>query len=205
MNSEEFLIGELAEKAGVSVRTIRYYVSEGLLPSPQTRGRYTVYDEEYLERIRLIKRLKDAFLPIKEIRGMLDTKTPQEIEEFLKIYEENRPAVSDALSYIAALKGISKPNQIFEKRMSSMEAPEPPPADSTPRFSPSIDEPKKKAETQRSGLQESPYAEQFYRFIIQPGVELHVSHKNYTLNPGLIRKMIEMCKNLLDARNKRKA
>lgn len=66
MNSEEFLIGELAEKAGVSVRTIRYYVSEGLLPSPEIRGRYTVYDEDYLNRIRLIKRLKDAFLPIKK-------------------------------------------------------------------------------------------------------------------------------------------
>ena len=38
MTAEEYLIGELAKKADVSVRTIRYYISEGLLPSPQSRG-----------------------------------------------------------------------------------------------------------------------------------------------------------------------
>ena len=59
MMNEQILIGELAKKAGVSVRTIRYYVMEGLLPSPEVRGRYTVYDEEYLNRIILIRYLKD--------------------------------------------------------------------------------------------------------------------------------------------------
>jgi len=39
MADDPLLINDLAKKAGVSVRTIRYYVKEGLLPAPQFRGR----------------------------------------------------------------------------------------------------------------------------------------------------------------------
>ncbi|HZW02420.1 MAG TPA: MerR family transcriptional regulator, partial [Anaerolineaceae bacterium] len=62
MNSSDYLIHELADLAGVSIRTIRYYINEGLLPAPDARGRYSTYREEYLDRLRLIRKLKDAFL-----------------------------------------------------------------------------------------------------------------------------------------------
>lgn len=67
----EYFIHELAKRANVSVRTIRFYINEGLLPAPQTRGRYTVYTHEYLDRLELIRRLKESFLPLKEIRATL--------------------------------------------------------------------------------------------------------------------------------------
>jgi DNA-binding transcriptional MerR regulator len=70
-NEPEYTINELAKKANVSVRTIRFYINEGLLPGPQTRGRYTVYTDEYLDRLELIRRLKESFLPLKEIRATL--------------------------------------------------------------------------------------------------------------------------------------
>lgn len=67
----QLLVHELAERAGVSVRTIRYYIAEGLLPAPTTRGRYAYYSEEYLDLIELIRRLKDAYLPLREIRSLV--------------------------------------------------------------------------------------------------------------------------------------
>jgi len=67
----QLLVHELAERAGVSVRTIRYYITEGLLPAPTTRGRYAYYSEEYLDLIELIRRLKDAYLPLREIRSLV--------------------------------------------------------------------------------------------------------------------------------------
>lgn len=109
MNSDNYLIGELAQKAGVSVRTIRYYISEGLLPSPEVRGRYTNYDEDYLRRIRLIRRLKDAYLPIKEIRRKLETESEEEIEAFLRLYEGQHTSREGALEYIANLRAESAP------------------------------------------------------------------------------------------------
>ena len=42
-----------------------------LLPAPSTRGRYTVYSDDYLERSELIRLLKDRFLPLKQIRSRL--------------------------------------------------------------------------------------------------------------------------------------
>jgi len=68
---DQLLIHELAERAGVSVRTIRYYIAEGLLPAPTTRGRYAYYSQEYLDLIELIRRLKEAYLPLREIRALV--------------------------------------------------------------------------------------------------------------------------------------
>lgn len=64
-------IGELAARGRVTVRTIRYYIEEGLLPQPRLRGKYGDFDESYLQRIRLIQQLKEERLPIPEIRRRL--------------------------------------------------------------------------------------------------------------------------------------
>jgi len=68
MVDSDYQINELAKRAGVSVRTIRFYIDEGLLPAPTNRGRYSTYTDEYLDRLELIRMLKDRFLPLKEIR-----------------------------------------------------------------------------------------------------------------------------------------
>jgi DNA-binding transcriptional MerR regulator len=65
-------VAELAEAAGVSIRTIRYYITEGLLPPPEERGPSASYSTGHLDRLRLIGRLKDAYLPLREIRRRLD-------------------------------------------------------------------------------------------------------------------------------------
>lgn len=67
-NQPTYSIGELAEAAGVTPRTIRYYAAEGLLPPPDTQGKYARYSQDHLERLRLIARLKEAYLPLHEIR-----------------------------------------------------------------------------------------------------------------------------------------
>jgi DNA-binding transcriptional MerR regulator len=82
-NKVEFAIHELAKRADVSVRTIRYYIDEGLLPAPDTRGRYSVYTEEYLDRLELIRRLKDSFLPLKEIRATIISLSWEEVKTSL--------------------------------------------------------------------------------------------------------------------------
>lgn len=91
MDKESYLINQLAERAGVTVRTIRYYVNEGLLPSPQTKGRYSAYDEEYLYRIKLIKFYKEAYLPLSRIRELLDDMSPEEIKAAVEKFEKEPP------------------------------------------------------------------------------------------------------------------
>jgi DNA-binding transcriptional MerR regulator len=91
MDKESYLINQLAERAGVTVRTIRYYVNEGLLPPPQTKGRYSAYDEDYLYRIKLIKFYKESYLPLSRIRELLDEMSPEEIKAAVEKYEKEPP------------------------------------------------------------------------------------------------------------------
>ncbi|HEY8077237.1 MAG TPA: MerR family transcriptional regulator [Labilithrix sp.] len=75
-----YKLDELAHAAGTSVRTIRYYVQRGLLPAPQFRGKDTSYAHEHLMRLRAIKRLQDAYLPLDAIAAELARRSPEEIE-----------------------------------------------------------------------------------------------------------------------------
>jgi DNA-binding transcriptional MerR regulator len=81
---DQLLIHELAERAGVSVRTIRYYIAEGLLPAPTTRGRYAYYSQEYLDLIELIRRLKEAYLPLREIRALVLNLPAEKVKQVLE-------------------------------------------------------------------------------------------------------------------------
>lgn len=51
---QEYRVAELAEAAGVAVRTVRYYQDRGLLDPPRREGRHAVYNQAHLERLRLI-------------------------------------------------------------------------------------------------------------------------------------------------------
>lgn len=72
----EYTIGELAQRAGVTPRTIRYYTAEGLLPQPDTRDRYARYGAGHLQRLRQIAELKAHYLPLNVIRERLGAPPP---------------------------------------------------------------------------------------------------------------------------------
>ena len=71
---ERFSIDELADLAGVSRRTVRYYVQEGLLPPPLGVGRGRHYDRAHLDRLLEVKAQEEAGLSLDEIRAR---RTPQ--------------------------------------------------------------------------------------------------------------------------------
>ncbi len=62
---------ELAERAGVSVDTIRYYQGRGLLPAPARRGRIAHYGSEHLERLERIRGLQGQGLSLAAIGRLL--------------------------------------------------------------------------------------------------------------------------------------
>lgn len=76
----EWKLTELAGEAGVSPRTVRYYVQRGLLPAPPFKGPDTVYGEEHLVRLKAIRALQARFLPLDAIQVELARLSPQELE-----------------------------------------------------------------------------------------------------------------------------
>ncbi len=67
-------MSQLAEASGVSSGTIKHYLREGLLPEPvRTSRNMAYYPPDFVERIRLIKRLQEErFMPLRMIKRVLD-------------------------------------------------------------------------------------------------------------------------------------
>lgn len=77
MNRELLTIRQLADRAGVTQRTIRYYTDEGLIDAPVDKVRTARYTERHLLQLLAAARLKSGYLPLRVIRarmaGMSDT------------------------------------------------------------------------------------------------------------------------------------
>ncbi|MFI7084610.1 MerR family transcriptional regulator [Streptomyces anulatus] len=65
-------IGELAEQAGTTTRTLRYYESRGLLPARRAENGYRSYDEGDLRLLRQIRTLQDFGFDLEETRPFVD-------------------------------------------------------------------------------------------------------------------------------------
>ena len=79
-----YKLEELAAEAGVSPRTVRYYVQRGLLPAPEFRGKDTVYGREHLLRLLAVKQLQQAHMPLDEIQVRLANATVAELEKIAR-------------------------------------------------------------------------------------------------------------------------
>lgn len=76
-----YTLDELTSDAEVTVRTVRYYIAEGLLPPPEGAGRAARYTQEHRDRLAVIATLKARHLPLREIRDILRDLSPEEIAD----------------------------------------------------------------------------------------------------------------------------
>ncbi len=168
MLKEEYLIHDLAKLAGVSPRTIRYYTQEGLLPEPASHGKFAYYNQEHLARLRLIQKLKISYLPLKEIKQLLNSLTFDEVQAMLQggkaekmqqfimaepKAKQAQPGSESAVDYIANL--LKKQTELRSPAPAKPSAPLPP-RQTEPRYAAS-----------------SP-PESWRRIVIAPGVEIQV-------------------------------
>ncbi len=89
-------IDELAMRADVPVRTIRFYIAEGLLPGASTRGKGASYTQEHLDRLQLIRLLVARHLPLAEI-GALVTRLPS--GEVRAVLEEEQERIGEVSAH----------------------------------------------------------------------------------------------------------
>src|SRR5215212_9475205 len=83
-------MSDLEKETGLDARTIRYYITRGLLPPAHGRGPSATYDLGHLLRLRMIQLLKDAErLPLDEIKTRLADLTDRDIAAMLEV--QTRP------------------------------------------------------------------------------------------------------------------
>lgn len=195
---EEYLINELAQKAGVTVRTIRYYTDEGLLPPPDVSGKYAVYNRSHLLRLELIRQMKEAYLPLREIRQVVNMLSDAEVEQRLQSAAEmpqpNPRQISDskssALDYIARVRG----------RQDELRPPEEP-----DRILPSLPPTNPPAPHLQMGritpLDDRLPGERWRHIEIAPGIELHLREP---IDPDLLSVLESIIKEIQFAVKKRR-
>jgi len=177
MQEIQYLIGELANLTGLTVRTIRYYMDEGLLPPPQAQGRYAYFKENYLSRLKLIQRLKDAYLPLKEIKRILDPLSDDEIKEYAEKKELTDLGVNALLQSpnrraVEYIENVMR-NQIHEESANQM----------SPKFS----QPFPSSPSAGRMEKKEPHLQQegstWRRIELRKGIEIHIDEK-FILNEG---------------------
>lgn len=95
-----YTIGEAAEELGMPASTIRFYDKNGLIPNmSRTGGGVRLFDEDDLEWLRFVERLKTSGMPIKEIRAYIELYMAGDstIEERRRIVYERKAAIEKQL------------------------------------------------------------------------------------------------------------
>jgi DNA-binding transcriptional MerR regulator len=94
-------IGELAKETGVKVVTIRYYEQIGVLPAPpRTAGTYRTYSEHHLRRLRFIRRCRELWFSLDQVRDILrlSAENAPSCAEVCRIAERHLNAIEDKLA-----------------------------------------------------------------------------------------------------------
>lgn len=108
MERAHMQIGEVAERTGLSLRTIRWYGEVGLVvPSARSRGGFRLYTDADVERLNVIKQMKPLEFSLEEMRDLLgvldrlaDTEDAQAralLRDRLEMYQHAVTARIDAL------------------------------------------------------------------------------------------------------------
>ena len=93
----KYTTGELAKLCGVTVRTVQYYDTRGILtPSELSEGGRRLYSEADLKRMRIICFLRELELPINAISQILEEAHPENLISLL--IEQQEAALSEEIS-----------------------------------------------------------------------------------------------------------
>jgi MerR family mercuric resistance operon transcriptional regulator len=101
-------IGDVAERGGVNLQTIRYYEREGLLPEPpRLASGYRLFPEAAVRRVRFIKRAQELGFSLAEIRELLSLRENADAGA-QDMRERARAKVADIEEKIRTLRAMKK-------------------------------------------------------------------------------------------------
>jgi len=186
-----FSLAELARVVGVTPRTVRYYIVQGLLPGANDAGPGAWYDDRHASRLRLIRELQRQHLPLAEIRTRLAELGDDDVTELLETESSKPPAsASSALDYIRTILGGE----------STPLPPEPPDYQSLlPRMSLAgpMTSPAAQPTAPASPLAPATERSQWDRIALTNDIELHVRRPLSRLDNKRVERLITIARQVL--------
>ncbi len=209
----EYSLADLADLVGVTPRTVRYYVAQGLLPSPGQGGPGARYSDGHLNRLRLIRRLQREHLPLAEIRSRLEPLDDDQVADLLGA-EPTAPAEGSAIDYIRSVLAKPASTEWGEPTVPRQAPPSPTPrtapmapfasmarmdfmrevSSSDPEPDPALPQ----APPPKPPPQVTPDRSQWDRVALTPDVELHVRRPLSRLQNKQVDRLIAIARELLE-------
>jgi DNA-binding transcriptional MerR regulator len=189
---QEYTITDLAKLAGVTPRTVRYYVAQGLLTAPGQAGPGARYTDAHLDRLRLIKKLQAAHLPLAEIRAQLGRVPDEQIEA---LAAEAPAPPGTALDYIRQVlsppRVVGKPPTLKRQFAIPLQPPAVTPA-SVPGPAAPAGQPPAPAPLPASTTS------QWERVTLHPDIELHVRRPLTRQLNKRVEQLIQIARSLFE-------
>ena len=187
----EYSLQELAKLSDVTPRTIRFYIEQGLLAAPTALGAKARYTDVHLDRLRVIKRLQAAHLPLAEIRTRLrDFVAGEPLPEPALVSDSAldyinqllRPTPAAALPAAAAPAPANAPAVAYRHMsMPTAQAPAAEPAEPAT--------PLKSTEPERA---------QWERIALDPDIEIHIRRPLTRQQNKRVERLISIARQLLE-------
>ena len=103
-------VNEVSKLTGVSIRTLQYYDTIGLLkPIEYTESGYRLYDDTSLERLQQILLFKELKFPLKEIKKIIDAPNfdrNKALEQQIELLTMKKEHLENLISFARGIKGI---------------------------------------------------------------------------------------------------
>lgn len=103
-------VNEVSKLTGVSIRTLQYYDTIGLLkPVEYTESRYRLYDDTSLERLQQILLFKELEFPLKEIKRIVDAPDfdrNKALEQQIELLTMKKEHLENLINFARGIKGI---------------------------------------------------------------------------------------------------
>ena len=112
-------VKQISSLTGVSVRTLHYYDSIGLLkPTAVTEAGYRLYDDAALQRLQQILLYRELGFPLKDIQALLNA--PEDVrrealDDHIRQLDAKRQKLQDKISMAAIMKITEVNNMDFEQ------------------------------------------------------------------------------------------
>ena len=190
-----YSLSELSRIADATPRTVRYYISQGLLPAPGSAGPGPKYSDADVARLRLIKRLQRKHLPLAEIRTQL---AGLDDEAILALEAAPEPPKDSALDYIRRVTGRhriveARPSLLKRAHVAAEATPPAYAASLAPHIAPTAPaapalEPPAEPRLERS---------QWERIELAPDVELHVRRPLTRQTSKRVDRIVSIARDLL--------
>ena len=114
-------VNEVSKLTGVSIRTLQYYDTIGLLPPTEyTEAGYRLYDDTAMERLQQILLFRELEFPLKEIKRIIDSpdfNRNKALEQQMKLLTMKKEHLEGLISFARKIKetGVNKMNfQVFD-------------------------------------------------------------------------------------------